>query len=87
MGKTKNSINGKKCLNYLLAAVLAVYPLRHAFTGVDMMDAGYALGNYRFFDVLNPMWKFATYLANVTGAVLAYLPGGGTWAGMKYPRG
>ena len=29
MGKTKNSISGKNCLNYLLAAVLAVYPLRH----------------------------------------------------------
>lgn len=87
MGKTKNSISGKNCLNYLLAAVLAVYPLRHAFTGVDMMDAGYALGNYRFFGVLNPMWKFATYLANVTGAALSYLPGGGTWAGMNIYSG
>lgn len=87
MGKIRKAINGKNCLNYLLAAVLAVYPLRHAFTGVDLMDAGYALGNYRFFDVLNPMWKLATYLANVTGVVLTNLPGGGTWAGMNVYAG
>lgn len=87
MEKTKNIINGRICINYLLAAVLAVYPLRHALTGIDLMDAGYALGNYRFFDVLNPMWKFATYLANVAGVLLSHLPGGGTWAGMNVYAG
>lgn len=72
---------------YLLAAVLLFYPLRHAFTGIDFMDAGYALGNYRFFDTLNPMWKLATYLANVTGVLLSKLPFGSTWAGMNVYSG
>jgi len=67
----------------LLAVILLLYPLRHAFTGIDLMDAGYALGNYRFFDVLNPMWKLATYLANVTGLALSSVPWGNTWAGMN----
>ena len=67
MGKALNERNRKYGLKYLLAAVLFLYPLRHAFTGADLMDAGYALGNYRFFDVLNPMWKLATYLANGGG--------------------
>lgn len=83
----KNRINNRNKIKYLLAAVLLLYPLRHAFTGVDLMDAGYALGNYRFFDVLNPMWKLATYLANVAGVVLLYLPGGNTWAGMNIYSG
>lgn len=74
-------------MKYLLAAVLFFYPLRHAFTGTDLMDAGYALGNYRFFDVLNPMWKLATYLANVTGLALSKLPFGDTWAGMNVYSG
>lgn len=74
-------------LKYLFAAVLLLYPLRHAFTGVDLMDAGYALGNYRFFDVLNPMWKLATYLANVAGVMLSHLPLGDTWAGMNLYSG
>lgn len=83
MGKALNERNRKYGLKYLLAAVLFLYPLRHAFTGADLMDAGYALGNYRFFDVLNPMWKLATYLANVAGLVLSALPWGDTWAGMN----
>lgn len=83
----KNRINNINKIKYLLAAVLLLYPLRHAFTGVDLMDAGYALGNYRFFDVLNPMWKLATYLANVTGVALSHLPGGDTWAGMNLYSG
>lgn len=82
--KRRNSINGIK---YLLAAVLALYPLRHAFTGADLMDAGYALGNYRFFDVMNPMWRLATYLANVIGLGLSHLPWGDTWAGMNIYAG
>ena len=42
---------GKKrnIIQYLLALILLLYPLRRAFTGVDLMDAGDALGNYRFF--------------------------------------
>ncbi|MBD5470232.1 MAG: glycosyltransferase family 39 protein [Lachnospiraceae bacterium] len=86
-GSQKNRINNINKIKYLLAVVLLLYPLRHAFTGVDLMDAGYALGNYRFFDVLNPMWKLATYLANVTGVVLSYLPWGDTWAGMNIYSG
>lgn len=80
-------VNKKYYTRYLLAAVLALYPLRHAFTGIDLMDAGYALGNYRFFDVLNPMWKLATYLANITGVVLSGLPFGDMWAGMNIYSG
>lgn len=88
MDKTAGKrINTKYYMRYLLAAVLAIYPLRHAFTGIDLMDAGYALGNYRFFDALNPMWKLATYLANITGVMLSKLPFGGTWAGMNIYSG
>lgn len=68
---------------YLPALVLLFYPLRHALTGIDLMDAGYALGNYRFFDGMGQMWKLATYLANVLGRALSYLPFGGTWGGMN----
>lgn len=70
-------------INIIFAFILLIYPLRKAFLGIDMMDAGYALGNYLFFDSINPMWKIATYLANVTGVLLSRLPGGGTWAGMN----
>ena len=60
-----------KHLNKILAGILLLYPLRHAVLGADLMDAGYALGNYRFFDVMNPMWKLATYFANIVGVLLA----------------
>ena len=72
---------GRKTI--LPALILLLYPLRHATVGLDVMDAGYALGNYRYFDVLNPVWKLATYLANVTGVFFSKLPGGGSWIGMN----
>lgn len=70
-----------------MAVILLLYPLRHAMTGVDLMDAGYALGNYRFFDTMNETWKLATYLANVVGMVLMQLPMGNTWIGMNIYTG
>jgi len=76
-------IRQKGSRTMLPALILLIYPLRHALIGLDMMDAGYALGNYLFFDTLNPMWKLATYLANVTGVFLSKLPGGDCWIGMN----
>jgi len=76
-----------KLKQWIPVLVLLLYPLRHAFTGVDMMDAGYALGNYRFFDTMNETWKLATYLANVAGMLLLKLPLGNTWAGMNIYTG
>ncbi len=76
-------LSGRNALEHLLALVLFIYPLRKVTVGVDLMDAGYALGNYRFFDTMNPMWRLATYLANVTGALLTKLPYGDTWIGMN----
>ncbi|MDE6365945.1 MAG: hypothetical protein K2L86_17130, partial [Lachnospiraceae bacterium] len=63
--------------------ILLLYPLRHAAVGVDLMDAGYALGNYHFLDTVNEMWTLATYLANMTGVWLSKLPFGGCWIGMN----
>lgn len=76
-------VRQRSSMTLLPALILLVYPLRHAGVGLDMMDAGYALGNYRFFESLNPMWKLATYLANVTGVLLSKLPFGDTWTGMN----
>lgn len=76
-------IRQKGSMTILPALVLFLYPLRHAGVGLDLMDAGYALGNYRFFDSLNQMWKLATYLANITGVMLSKLPFGNCWAGMN----
>jgi hypothetical protein len=72
---------------YILALILLLYPLRHVMTGLDLMDAGYALGNYRFFDTMNQTWKLATYLANVVGVLLMHLPFGDTWIGMNVYTG
>lgn len=76
-------IRQKGSTTILPALLLFLYPLRHAGVGLDLMDAGYALGNYRFFDTLNPMWKLATYLANITGVFLSKLPFGDYWVGMN----
>ncbi len=76
-------IRQKGSLTILPALILLLYPLRHACVGLDLMDAGYALGNYRFFGVLNQTWKLATYLANITGVIISKLPFGNYWVGMN----
>ena len=78
--KQKKKVN---IVNYLPVVILLLYPLRNAARGLDLMDAGYALGNYRFFDGMDQMWKLATYLANVTGVLLSKLPFGDSWIGMN----
>lgn len=65
------------------ALILLAYPLRHAGMGLDLMDAGYSLGNYRFFGKVDEMWGLATYLSNITGAALSRLPFGSRWVGMN----
>lgn len=72
-----------KIRSYLPAVILLLYPLRNAIRGLDLMDAGYALGNYRFFESMNETWKLATYLANIMGVLLSKLPFGDHWIGMN----
>ncbi|MDE7477770.1 MAG: acyltransferase, partial [Lachnospiraceae bacterium] len=76
-------IRQKGNMTILPALILLLYPLRHAAIGLDLMDAGYSLGNYRFFDSVNEMWKLATYLANITGVLISKLPFGNYWIGMN----
>ena len=82
--KSSENINKKKRLiEWIFTIILFVYPMRKAFVGLDLMDAGYSLGNYKYFDTMHEGWKLATYLANVTGMVLSKLPFGNTWVGMN----
>lgn len=73
----------KKILDILFLILLVLYPLRHIWLGVEVTDSAYSAGNYRFLDHINPMWLFATYLANVTGHFLTGLPGGDTLMGLN----
>lgn len=68
---------------WILLLLLAVYPLRHIWLGVELTDSAYSAGNYRFSDQINSMWFFSTYLANVTGQFLSGLPGGNTMMGLN----
>lgn len=72
-----------KILDVLFLILLVLYPLRHIWLGVEVTDSAYSAGNYRFLDHINPMWLFATYLANVTGHFLTGLPGGDTLMGLN----
>lgn len=74
----------EKILYFVFLAVLAVYPLRNIWLGLEMMDGGYSAGNYIFMERVNPMWLFSTYLANVAGKFFTGLPGGKTLIGLRF---
>lgn len=74
----------EKILYVVFLVMLALYPLRNIWLGVDVTDGGYSAGNYRFLETVNPMWLFSTYLANVTGKLFTGLPGGHTLIGLRF---
>ena len=74
----------KKIIYVLFLILLAAYPLRHIWLGVEVTDGGYSAGNFRFLEHMNPMWLFSTYLANVTGHFLTELPGGDRLMGLNF---
>ncbi len=59
----------------IFPVALFLWPLWGIWSGVDVTDAGFSLGNYRFLQ--GGMWFYATYLANEAGRLLMALPGGG----------
>ena len=68
---------------YIFPVILLFYPLVGVSRGLDLADTTYALGNYEFFEVIDPMWGISTFLANVCGALFMHLPGGSTMMGMN----
>lgn len=85
--ETKKQHKYKIKVEDILSLILLLYPLRKAAVGIDLMDAGYSLGNYRFFESMNQTWKLATYLSNILGVLLSKLPYGNTWLGMNVYTG
>lgn len=66
------------------AVFLGIYPFCQINRGVDLMDAGYGLGNFYFFKDMDLNWKLATYLSNILGSVLLHFPGASTYLGMNF---
>lgn len=59
---------------YVFPVLLVLWPLFNVWSGVDITDSTYSLGNYEGME--EGMWFFSTFLANKTGSVLMILPGG-----------
>lgn len=80
---------GKNVLGIFFPVFLALYPLRHVATGVDLMDGGYNYANFMFSGTehMDSMWFFATWFANQTGALLMKLPFADTMLGMNVYTG
>lgn len=66
---------------YVFPVILALWPLWGAWSGVDVTDTTYSLGNFVSLD--EGMWFFSTFLANKLGALLMVLPGGGGMLAMN----
>ena len=80
----KKSSKFSSILDHILFPLLLfIYPLRHIFQGIDLTDTGYSLGNYRFFENMDYMWKASTFLPSVLGWLMTQLPYGNTMIGMN----
>lgn len=72
----KNNGFKRVLYNVIFPAILFMYPLIGISEGADIGDTTYSLGNYMFFDSMAGSWKYATFLANLTGYGLLKLAGG-----------
>ncbi len=68
---------------YLFPVVLLLYPLIGVSNGFDIADTTYSLANYEFLELLDPMWAISTFLSNIAGRLIMWLPGAGTMLGMN----
>lgn len=59
----------------IFPALLFVYPLLGAGYGADLSDTTYSLSNYMYFPTLSGSWKYATFLANLSGYGLINIAG------------
>lgn len=68
---------------FVFPVILLLYPLIGANQGLDISDTTYALANYEFLNVIDPMWALSTFGGNIAGAVIMKLPGAGSMLGMN----
>ena len=87
LNEIQNNKIWKKTTDILFVLVLVCFSLLHVNKGLTVTDTGYNYGNFLFFDGLDDMWKFSTYLANVTGAFFVKLPMGETVLGLNLYTG
>ena len=76
-----------RTVNILFPVILVLYSLMNIGKGVTVTDTGYNYGNFVFFDNLDDMWKFSTYLAGAVGAFFTHLPFGQTMIGLNFYTG
>lgn len=84
---TQNNKIWKKVTDILFPVILVCFSLMHVTKGLTVTDTGYNYGNFVFFQSLDDMWKFSTYLANVTGSFFTKLPFGETVLGLNIYTG
>lgn len=73
----KINIDSKIC-NIIFACLVFAYAFRHVNYGLDFMDTGYNIGNYKYMGLahIDEPWFFATLLSNTIGHIICLLPGG-----------
>ncbi|MGN0308738.1 MAG: hypothetical protein ACI4DN_11045 [Lachnospiraceae bacterium] len=73
--------------NWVFPLILALYPFVTVNQGIDVSDSTYSLSNFLYFQQMEGMWVISTYLANLCGWLLTFLPFGTTLLGMKLYTG
>ena len=73
----KINLDSKIC-NIIFACLVFAYAFRHVNYGLDIMDTGYNIGNYKYMGLahIDEPWFFATLLSNTIGHIICLLPGG-----------
>lgn len=84
----KKQLNNQ-LLDNIFVVILTLYPLRHIHWGLDLWDTGYNYANFEYMGMehMDSMWLFSTYLANVVGHLLTFLPKADSLVGMNFYTG
>ncbi|MCR5670078.1 MAG: hypothetical protein K6G10_03660 [Butyrivibrio sp.] len=66
---------------YVFPIILLLFPLAGVNAGLDITDVTYNMANFRFMELIDPMWILSTYVGNSLGYLIMKLPGAGSLLG------
>ena len=61
-------------IDWLRVGVLFLLPFLHVCIGINIMDQGYNLANFKHFPDMNQTWMISTLVANIAGKIFTWLP-------------
>lgn len=81
--KVFNKIESNKLTDLVFLILIGLMAFCKVNKGLDITDSAYSCTNFNSLDILDGMWYYSTFYANLVGGLLTHLPMGDTFLGLN----